>query len=143
MTTTTTTGHTLTVDLRHFTLRIEGDLTSAQDIPDAEIDAVCAAAGMRCTYEPVDAGEYRVERVWSAEDRATLVAAAAKLASDHARSPEVVDAGGPSPDDAGDFERVVLRSALADAGLPSTDVDCEQLRFELRRALAALAEVAS
>jgi hypothetical protein len=58
-TATTTTGHKLTID--GLVLQISGELDTMQDIPDAEIEATCAAAGLRCTYEPVSPTSYRLE----------------------------------------------------------------------------------
>lgn len=59
---TTTTGHTVTVDTERGWVVIAGDLDTMQEIPEREIDAACAAVGMRCTYEAVDATTYRAVR---------------------------------------------------------------------------------
>lgn len=60
MTTTTSTGHTLTVDTDAMLLRIGGDIDTMDRIPETEIDAACAAAGVRCTYDAADSDAYRV-----------------------------------------------------------------------------------
>ena len=57
---TTTTGHEIEIDTQRGYAVISGDESTAMDIPQAEIDAACAAAGVRCTYESVDEMTYRV-----------------------------------------------------------------------------------
>lgn len=66
-----------------------------------------------------------------------LITIAASLAFDHCASPEVVAAGGPSPDDADGFSMASLRDALAMGG---ADVGLvEELRDALRVELASAA----
>jgi hypothetical protein len=47
--TTTSTGHTLTIDTDAMLVRIGGDLDTMAGIDETEIDAACAAHDMRCS----------------------------------------------------------------------------------------------
>lgn len=62
-TATASTGHEIVCDVRRGHVTLQGDLDAMQDVPEAEIDAVCAAAGCRCTWEPSSACSYGVESV--------------------------------------------------------------------------------
>ena len=56
------TGHRLVVDDRAMRLTIVGQLDDAQQIPDAEIEAVCAAHGLVPTWLPCDADSLVLRR---------------------------------------------------------------------------------
>lgn len=56
----TTTGHELTVN--DLILEISGDIDTMDQIPESEIEAACAEAGVRCTWEPMSSTSYRCER---------------------------------------------------------------------------------
>lgn len=58
--TTTTTGHTLTIDAAALTMSIAGDLDTMDAIPDAELAAAAAAEGLVWTGEALDATSYRL-----------------------------------------------------------------------------------
>ena len=54
VTVTASTGHRITVDPSwsgEWRVSLEGDLETMPDVPDAEINAACAAAGVRCRNE--------------------------------------------------------------------------------------------
>lgn len=65
---------------------------------------------------------------------------ALELATQHAESPEVREAGGPEADDADTFDVTVLQASLQQASLPSTELAVEALREALREALEELEE---
>jgi hypothetical protein len=68
--TTTSTGHTLTIDTDAMLVRIGGDLDTMAGIDETEIDAACAAHDMRCTYDAVDSDAYRITPALNALRRA-------------------------------------------------------------------------
>lgn len=69
-----------------------------------------------------------------------IATAAARLAADHAASPEVRAAGGCVAADADDFEATTLRVALREAGLADDEASVRALHAALRTELARLAE---
>lgn len=58
--TETSTGHVLTIDTERMLLSIAGPTETMDGIPDAEIHAACAAAGVEWFGEVVDETTYRV-----------------------------------------------------------------------------------
>lgn len=56
----TSTGHTLTIDATRMLLSIAGPTETMDGIPDAEIHAACAEAGVEWQGEVVDETTYRV-----------------------------------------------------------------------------------
>ncbi len=57
---TTSTGHTLTIDLDRMHLTIDGPTETMDAIPDAEIHSLCADAGVQWLGEVVDETTYAV-----------------------------------------------------------------------------------
>lgn len=57
---TASTGHEMIIDLENGWLSLVGDTTTMDRIPESEIDALCASAGVRCTYDAIDETTYRV-----------------------------------------------------------------------------------
>jgi len=60
-TTTLSTGHALTIDADALTATLVGPTETMDAIPESEIDAACAAEGLRCTYMALDETSYRLE----------------------------------------------------------------------------------
>lgn len=62
ITTTASTGHLIIVDPARLSVAFSGDAETVQQVPDHEIDAACAAAGLTCIWEPIDSMAYACVR---------------------------------------------------------------------------------
>lgn len=118
------------------------DATGGMNAPECSLAAACDALGCSSAElraAVVEAYPPAAGWDWASDAPSSIPEIAARLAADHAASPEVRAAGGCAAEDADDFEGTVLRVALRKAGRSDDADSVRALKAALRAELARLA----